>query len=190
MRRAVAASLLGLLCGALAANAAMPPKLTAETDPRRLDVHASMGVNDRMEELKSAYASWTDEFFGGKSKAVRIDFFTVPLTPDDIADLLEGDPAQLDLREYNSYRWGAVTLFVDETMKIWQVNMSLRGHACTVAWKPDELKAWNEGFRYDGTRATLKSFGTYLCDIPGGEATTYHWEFDLDVPVFDRTAAR
>ncbi len=161
--------------------------LAADVDPQLLGTQATLAVDHVTHSMRSVFASLTNEFFSGEVNALRLDFYDVPLTKGDVADLTEGDPSTLRQRSYGDYSWGAVTLFLDAGNHISQVNMSLRGYACTVAWKKDELEQWMKRFAYDGERLTLRNKGSYRC----GEATkikafTLSWDVNVDAPVFDR----
>jgi hypothetical protein len=65
--------------------------------------------------------------------------------------------------------YAALALFLDARNNLWQVNASYvvpgTTVARTVAWKPEELKAYFSRVTFSGGRLVLKSAGRYA-DLP------------------------
>jgi hypothetical protein len=68
-------------------------------------------------------------------------------------------------------------LGVDKDGKVWQVDLSVPGHACTIASSDSAANAMLQEYRFDGTRLRLRTKGTHPCE-------TFAWDVDLTVPVF------
>src|ERR1700692_3182907 len=76
---------------------------------------------------------------------LRISFYSFPVAADDIAGILKGDTSSMDkkrnkmagnLKDYNN-SYAFIQLSVDQNLKVWQVDMSVPGHGCSVpAFQP------------------------------------------------------
>lgn len=120
---------------------------------------------------------------------LRVYFYAFPLTPADVARAVRGSIAPLEQRwmskaakpaEYNVSH--AVLQFgVDKDGTVWQIDLSVPGHSCTIAASDQEAKAVLQEYRFDGTRLRLKSKGTHTCEKFG-------WDVDLTLPVFTAAA--
>jgi hypothetical protein len=75
---------------------------------------------------------------------------------------------------------------VDNDLKVWQVDVSVPGHACTIAASEPDVKSVLQDYRFDGRRLRLKSKGSFVCDLKslGIPNQRFGWDLDLDVPVF------
>src|SRR5687767_1632029 len=91
-------------------------------------------------EATSASVTYTDEFFSGKVKALKVEFFA------------KGGDASL-------------VLFLDEQLRIGQANLTyvVPGItvARTVADRPEDITNYFSDYRFDRTRLRLKSKGSY-----------------------------
>ena len=102
------------------------------------------------------------------------------------ADRAKGSRAD-DLTRTN---WSAVVqVTVDKAGTVWQVDVSLPGHTCTIAESDREARAALPMFQFDGRRLRLQGRGTHVCDgralrIP---SQTFEWDIDVDVPVANVT---
>ncbi len=72
---------------------------------------------------------------------VRINFYSFPLTAEDVVGAVNGDIESLDRKwnkkasnpqDYNNSH-AVLQLSVDRDLKVWQVDMSVPGHTCTIA---------------------------------------------------------
>ncbi|HYN06245.1 MAG TPA: hypothetical protein VES67_02545 [Vicinamibacterales bacterium] len=85
--------------------------------------------------------------------------------------------------------WVAVLQFtVDKTSTVWQIDLSLPGHTCTIAESDaDARKAFQE-FLYDGRRLRVKGKGSFVCVMSaiGVPNRTYEWDVDFETAVMDR----
>jgi hypothetical protein len=82
--------------------------------------------------------------------------------------------------------WAAVLQFtVDKTSTVWQIDLSLPGHACTVAESDSDARKAFQEFLYDGRRLRLKGKGSHVCvmNARGASSPRFDWEVDLDTPV-------
>jgi len=85
----------------------------------------------------------------------------------------------VDPREYNRSR-AVLQLTVDNDDKVSQVDLSVPGHACTVASTPQELNAFAQRYAFDGKQLSLAAKGAYVC---GSGKQTVAWSVEVDTPV-------
>ena len=135
---------------------------------------------------KSAFVTYTNEFFEGATNAFKIQFFTQPIREEARAKLLKGDYHEISRGGYT-----ALVLFLDEERnQIWQANLTYvvpgTTVARTVASSPEELTKYFSDFHFDHNRLQLKSQGSYTAPDLKEETLTLSWDMDLDLPVFDR----
>jgi hypothetical protein len=133
---------------------------------------------------KSAFVTYTNEFFAGKTNALKIEFFTQPIGEEARAKLLKNDN-----REISRDGYAALILFLDERKQIWQVNLTyvIPGTtvARTVASNREELTKYFSQYRFEQNRLRLKSKGTYSTSPDSkDEVLTLSWDTDLELPVF------
>jgi hypothetical protein len=89
-------------------------------------------------------------------------------------------------RELTKTNWSAVLqLTVDKERIVWQVDLSLPGHTCTIAASDGEARNVLQMFQFDGTRVRLQSRGSHVCDMRSLKIAnqTFEWNVDLDLPV-------
>ena len=135
----------------------------------------------------SAFVTYTNEFFAGKTNALKIQFFTQPMVEEARAKLLRNDNKEISRGGY-----AALVLFLDERNQIWQVNLTyvIPGTTVvrTVASNREELMKYFSDYRFEQNRLRLKSKGTYnTAPDSTEEIFTLSWDTDLDIPVFDQT---
>lgn len=137
-------------------------------------------------ETKSAFVTYTNEFFAGKTNALKVQFFTRPIVEETRAKLLRGEHSEISRGGY-----AALVLFLDEQKQIWQANLTyvIPGATVvrTVASNHEELTKYFSDYHFDNRRLRLKSKGSYNT-APGSkeEILTLSWDTDLDIPVFDQ----
>ena len=137
-------------------------------------------------ETKSAFATYTNEFFEGVTKALKVQFFTQPIIEETRAKLLRGDN-----REISTGGYATLVLFLDDDEKqIWQANLTYvvpgTTVARTVAASPEELRKYFSDYHFDHNRLQLKSKGSYTAPDAKEEILILSWDTDLDLPVFDQ----
>ena len=111
---------------------------------------------------------------------LRIYFYGSALSPDDSMAAAKGRVGSI------KEKWSAVLqLTVDKDSNVWQVDLALPGHTCTVAESDREAKNALPAFRFDGRRLLLRSTGSHVCDMKslGIPNQTFEWGVDLDIPV-------
>ncbi len=129
---------------------------------------------------------------------LRITFYSFPFTAPDRAAATKGNLESMDARwtakagnpkDYNHSN-AVIQLGVDKNWKVWQVDMSVPGHACTIAGSEREVTAALQEYRFDGTRLRLKGKGSFVCEMntPGVPNRRYGWDLDLDIPVFRKVS--
>jgi hypothetical protein len=183
-----------LLCCALPANA---DSASAQSTAQEFQTSASFSLAVQKSKAlkfgksnlatKSAFVTYTNEFFGGKTNALKIQFFTAPITEEARVRLLKNDNQELTKAGY-----AALVLFLDERKQIWQVNLTyvIPGTTVvrTVASNREELTKYFSDYRFEQNHLRLKSKGTYNTapDLKD-EILTLSWETELDLRVFDQT---
>jgi hypothetical protein len=88
--------------------------------------------------------------------------------------------------------WAGVLQFtVDKNAVVWQIDLSLPGHTCTIADSDTGARKAFDEFRYDGRRLRLKGKGSYLCTMTphGTPSPKLEWDVDVELPVIDRRQA-
>jgi len=136
-------------------------------------------------ETQSAFVTYTNEFFAGKTKALKIQFFTQTIAERTRAKLLRGDKHELSRGGY-----AALVLFVDAQKQIWQVNLTyvISGITVvrTVTWTQEELARYFSDYHFEKNHLQLKSKGVYNTQPDSkDEQFTLSWNVDLNVPVID-----
>ena len=137
-------------------------------------------------ETESAFVTYTNEFFGGATNALKVQFFTQPIKEEARAKLLRGDNQEISRGGY-----ATLVLFLeDDENQIWQANLTYvvpgTTVARTVAASPEELTKYFSDFHFDHNRLQLKSKGSYTAPDSKEETLILSWNADLDLPVFDR----
>jgi len=128
----------------------------------------------------------TNEFFAGKTNALKVQFFTQPIVEEAQAKLLKHDN-----REVSRGGYAALVLFLDERDQVWQANLTyvIPGTTVvrTVASSRDELTKYFSDYHFDRRRLRLKSRGTYnTAPDSKDDGLTLSWDTNLDIRVFDQ----
>ena len=78
---------------------------------------------------------------------------------------------------------------LDKDLKVWQVDMSVPGHGCTIAPFEQDVKNFLQDYQFDGKNLRLKSKGSYVCDMKsmGMANQKFGWDVDLNTQVFPKT---
>jgi len=137
-------------------------------------------------ETRSAFVTYTNEFFGGRTNALKIQFFTQPIGAETQAKLLQRDD-----RDISKNGYAGLVLFLDAQDRVWQANLTyvIPGTTVvrTVASSPEELTRYISDYHFDRSRLRLKSRGTYKTALnEKDEVLTLSWHTDLDLRVFDQ----
>ena len=137
-------------------------------------------------ETRSAFVTYTNEFFGGRTNALKIQFFTQPIGAETQTKLLQRDD-----RDISKNGYAGLVLFLDAQDRVWQANLTyvIPGTTVvrTVASSPEELTRYISDYHFDRSRLRLKSRGTYKTALnEKDEVLTLSWHTDLDLRVFDQ----
>jgi len=111
--------------------------------------------------------------------------------------IAKGDVASMDKKwekladkHDNSYNVSnaVIQLSVDKDYKVWQVDMAVPGHTCTVAPFEKDVKRFLQDYRFDGRNLRLKSKGLYVCDLKFMKIAdqTFTWDIDLNILVYEK----
>jgi hypothetical protein len=89
-------------------------------------------------------------------------------------------------RDLTKTNWSAVLqLTVDKAGTVWQVDLSLPGHTCTIAASDGEARDVLQMFQFDEKRVRIRGQGSHVCDMRSLKMAdqAFEWDVDLDVPV-------
>jgi hypothetical protein len=167
---------------------------TAALSPSTFNVNAKLSVGDRTISLRNGVAILQARRGAPGYSWLRIYFYSFPLTTEDIAGARNGDVESMERKwnkkasnpdDYNNSH-GVIQLTVDKNFKVWQVDMSVPGHTCTIAPFPKEVEAFLQNYRFDGRNLKLISKGSYGCGMVNVSKQTLGWDIKLDLPVFEK----
>ncbi len=90
-------------------------------------------------------------------------------------------------KDYNN-SYAFLQLSVDKDSRVWQVDISVPGHGCTVAPFEKDVKNFLQEYQFDGKNLRLKSKGSYECDMKfmGIPNQKFGWDVNLNTPVFQK----
>jgi hypothetical protein len=168
----------------------------ASVDPNSFHTNANFSVDNDAMSLSTAIATIEPRLGAPGYSWLRISFYSFPVAADDIAGILKGDTSSMDKKRNkmagnsmdNNNSYAFIQLSVDQNSKVWQVDMSVPGHGCTVAPFEQEVKNFLQDYRFDGKNLRLKSKGSYVCDMKfmGIPNQKFGWEMDLNTEVFQK----
>jgi hypothetical protein len=168
--------------------------LAFQLTPASFKTMARVTVDRTVLSLVSGVATIEPRVGAPGYRWLRVHFYSYPLTPADAAAAAKGNIDALEGRwramsgtpgEYNVSH-AVLQLGVDKDGKVWQVDLSVPGHACTVAATDKEAGAMLQEYQFDGTRLRLRAKGSFTCQMnsPGVPNPRFGWDVDLAVPVF------
>jgi hypothetical protein len=168
----------------------------ASVDPNSFHTNATFSVDNNTMSLSTAIATIEPRLGAPGYSWLRIHFYSFPVGADDLAGVLKGDTGSMDRKwnqkagipkDYNSSH-ASIQLSVDKDSKVWQVDMSIPGYACTIAPFEPDVKNFLQDYRFDGKNLRLKSKGSYVCDMKfmGIPNQKFAWDIDLNTEVFQK----
>jgi hypothetical protein len=192
MIRRIAVSVIILLFATALVFAASPP-LT----PDSFGTSAQFAVDNNHLSLSSVIATIEPRLGASGYSWVRIHFYSFPPAVGDMAGIVRGDLTSMDKkwekladRHDNSYNLSnaIIQLSVDKDYKVWQADMAVPGHGCTVAPFEKDVKNFLQDYRFDGKNLRLKTKGSYVCDMKSMKIPdqTFTWDIDLTIPVYEK----
>jgi hypothetical protein len=169
----------------------------ARLDPSSFNTNATFSVDEDAMSLSTAVATLEPRLGAPGYSWLRIHFYSFALAADDIAGALKGSMASMDKKanmkaanpsDYN-HSHAVIQLAVDKDFKVWQVDMSVPGHACTIAPYEPDVSKFLQGFQFDGKKVRLRSKGSYICDMKfmGIPNQRFAWDVDVALPVYQKT---
>jgi hypothetical protein len=84
--------------------------------------------------------------------------------------------------------WTAVLQFtVDKNSTVWQIDLSLPGHTCTIAESDRDARHALQEFQYEGGRLRVRGKGFHMCDMTslGIPNQRFEWDVDFETPVIE-----
>ena len=168
----------------------------ASVDPNSFQTNANFSVDNNEMSLSTAVATIEPRLGAPGYSWLRISFYSFPVTADDIAGVMKGDTGSMDRKwnkkasnpkDYNN-SYAVIQLSVDKNSKVWQVDMSVPGHACTIAPFEQDVKTFLQNYQFGGKNLRLKSKGSYVCDMKfmGIPNQKFGWEIDLNTAVYEK----
>jgi hypothetical protein len=163
-------------------------------DPGAFKTSATFAVDDTAMSLSSALATIEPRAGAPGYSWLRIYFYSFAPTAEDVAGAMKGSVESMERRvkeltgdpgRYNTSH-AEIQLTVDQDSRVWQVDMAIPGHGCTIAPFEPDVKAFLQDYRLAGQELKLRSKGSYLCDMAfmGIPNQKFAWDIDLDIPVF------
>lgn len=164
-------------------------------DPSSFRTNAKFSVDNASLTLSSAVATIEPRPNASGYSWLRITFYSFPLTAEDVAGVAKGDAESLerkwnrtanDPKKYNTSH-AVIQLTVDKAFKVWQVDMSVPGRACTIAPWEQDVRNFLQEYQFDGAKLRLKSQGSYICEMKsvGIPDQKFGWQIDVNIPVFE-----
>jgi hypothetical protein len=168
----------------------------SQPDPKSFETRAVFSIDKDAMTLTSVAATIEPRPGAPGYSWLRINFYSFPFTAPDRAAAMKGRLESMDARRTkgnpkdDNDSHAVIQLGVDKSWTAWQVDMSVPGHACTIAGSEREVKAALQEYRFDGTRLRLKGKGSFVCEMntPGVPNRRYGWDLDLDIPVFRKAS--
>jgi hypothetical protein len=168
----------------------------AAVDPSSFHTNANFSVDNDAMSLSTAVATIEPRLGAPGYSWLRVSFYSFPVTADDLAGILKGDTGSMDKKhnmkasnpkDYNN-SYAMIQLSVDKDFKVWQVDMSVPGHGCTIAPYEKDVATFLQDYQLDGKNLRLKSKGSYVCDMKfmGIPNQKFGWEIDLRTEVFQK----
>lgn len=165
-------------------------------DPGSFKTNARFSVDNAAMTLSSVVATIEPRPNASGYSWVQVTFYSFPLTAEDVAGVAKGDAESLerklnrlenDATKYNTSH-AEIQLTVDRAFKVWQVDMSVPGHACTIAPWEQDVRNFLQEYNFDGAKLRLKSKGSYVCEMKaaGIPDQKFGWQFDVNIPVFEK----
>jgi hypothetical protein len=168
----------------------------AAIDPSSFATAAKFSVDRNAMSLSTGVATIEPRLGAPGYSWLRINFYSFPVAAEDIPNVENGNVQSMDKKwskkasnpsDYNTSN-AVIQLSVDSNFKVWQVDMAVPGHTCTIAPFEQDVRNFLQNYRFDGKRLKLRSKGTYVCDMKfmGIANQTFGWEIDLDIPVLEK----
>ena len=168
----------------------------ARPDSDSYTTSATFSVDKDAMYLPTAIATLEPRLGAPGYSWLRIHFYSFPLAAEDIADALKGSVASMDKKvnmkasnpaDYNHSN-ATIQLAVDKDFKVWQVDMSVPGHACTIAPYEADVAKFLQDYQFDGKKIRLRSKGAYTCDMKfmGIPNQQFGWDVNLSLAVYQK----
>jgi hypothetical protein len=165
-------------------------------DPNSFRTNANFSVDGDAMSLSTAVATFEPRLGAPGYSWLRVSFYSFPVAADDLIGVMKGDVSSMDKKrskksgnpkDYNT-SYAFIQLTVDKDLKVWQVDMSVPGHGCTIAPFEADVKKFLQDYQFDGKDLRLKSKGSYVCDMKslGIPDQKFGWDMDLNTTVFKK----
>jgi hypothetical protein len=185
-----------LFAAAIFSTAGLALAASARLDSSTFTTNATFSVDKDAMSLSTAVATLEPRLGAPGYSWLKIHFYSFPLAAEDIAGALKGSVASMDKKvnvkasnpaDYNHSN-ATIQLAVDKDFKVWQVDMSVPGHACTIAPYEADVAKFLQDYQFDGKKIRLRSKGSYTCDMKfmGIPNQQFGWDVNLALPVYQK----
>lgn len=122
---------------------------------------------------------------GSGYKMIFLHFYPFELSEEELAAIQKDgtdalkDKIYSDMKNYYS-KTATFYMTVNSDGKIQQMDISVPGTTCTVAWREDDLNKYIQDSSVTQTHISLKTSGEYECD---SVHKTFKWNLDIDAPL-------
>lgn len=162
----------------------------AHSDPNSFATKASFAVNDTTLFLSTVVSTIEARPNAPGYSWVKIHFYSFPPTSEDLTSITNGDVGSMDKKwmrladkhdtSYNTSN-AVVVLTLDKDFKVWQVDMSVPGHSCTIAPFEPDVNRFLQQYGFDGKTLKLRSKGSFICDMSSMKLQNQRFDWNIDV---------
>jgi methylthioribose-1-phosphate isomerase len=157
----------------------------SQVTPASFTTKAQVTVDRTVLSLTSAVATIEPRPNAPGYRWLRVHFYAFALSHAEAAAAGKGNIDPLERRweamagnrpaAYNVSN-AILQLAVDKDGKVWQVDLSVPGHTCTIASSDVEANKLLQDYQFDGTRLRLRTRGAHPCE-------KFAWDVDLKTTV-------
>ncbi len=154
-------------------------------DPRLFDTVAKFSIDEDVKMLSSVIATIEEHpAHGPEHLWLQINYYSFALTAEEVEEAASGNFDLITNRRYEEdYDSQAIILIsMTRDYKVWQIDISMPGVTCTIAWLDEDVKSFLQTFQYEDDNLMLKAEGSYTCGTPVNK--TLSWLTDIEIPVF------
>jgi len=151
---------------------------------------ATFSIDGEKKPMTSVVATIEDRpMYGPRYKWLILNFYSFPLTQENIASAKTGDIKPIEKRIYEADAKGynnsnaKIILSIDSTNnQITQVDMAVPGYTCTVVEKSKDLQRFSENYSFENSHIKLKNNSSYECDM-NAKKILFGWDFSVNTIV-------
>ena len=167
-----------------------PAMADEKLTPESFTTNAKISVGADALQMKSAIATTEPRLGAPGYSWVRIHLYSFLPDSSDMTDIRNGSTASMD-KKVSSLVGKDVTAYnhsnaviqrtVDKDYKVWQMDVAVPGHTCTIAQSDEDVKRMVQSYKIDGKSVAIKSHGSYVCDMAMVKLPNVAYALDVDV---------